>query len=145
MNGVFAALGLIVGGVIGFLLGQKSRQHPALQPGGVSDSSLFRTVAGTGGFCEGKVVKRRMKGRSFRWIRVGGCSPAPGSRFEIRLKNAAIASPLIPAVPFGVDDIWADVHGSEPPGTVYEYSLYQVLANGSERELDDPELEIGQI
>jgi hypothetical protein len=145
MNGLFAALGVIAGGVIGFLLGKKSGTHPSLLGGGVSDSSLFRTVAGTGGFCEGRVVKYRMTGRHFEWKRVGGCSPAPGSRFEIRLKNSAIASPLIPATPAGVDLIRAGVRDSERPGTVYEYSLYQVLANGSERELDDPELEIGQI
>lgn len=145
MNGVLVALGVIVAGVIGFLLAKKSGQHPSLVGGGVSDSSLFRTVGGSGGFCDGKVVKERMKGRRFEWVRVGGCVPAPGSRFEIRLKNTAIESPLVPAVPSGVDRINAGVRSSEPAGTVYKYSLYQVLANGSERELDDPELEIGQI
>jgi hypothetical protein len=145
MNAVTVALGIVTAGVVGFLLARKPRSHPSLQPRGVSDSSLFRTLPGSGGFCRGEVLKKRMKGRAFHWKRVGGCHPAPGSRFEIRLKDQSLSSPLIPSVPSGVDDIRADVKPDEPAGRVYRYSLFQVLADSSERELEDPELEIGHI
>lgn len=145
MNAAVTALGIVVAGVIGFLLGKGSK-HPSVRPvGGASDASLFRTLPGSDGFCSGKVLKKRMKGRMFHWHRVGGCHPEPGSRFEIRLKDRTLTSPLIPAVPSGVDDIWADVDPDEPEGNVYEYSLWQVLADNRERELHDPELEIGHI
>lgn len=145
MNGVIGILGLIAAGVVGFLLGKKSGQRPSLGGGGGGNSSLFRTLQGTDGFCKGEVLKKRMKGRSFHWHRVGGCRPDPGSRFEIRLKHHTHPSPLIPPVPSGVDHIRAEVNHSEPDGRVYEYGLWQVLADGRERELEDPELEIGHI
>ena len=145
MNAVTVALGIVAAGVIGYLVTKKTRSHPTLQPGGARDASLFRTLPGTGGFCQGEVLKKRMKGRGFHWKRVGGCNPAPGSRFEIRLKDQSLSSPLIPAVPSGVDNISADVKPGEPAGNVYAYSLFQVLADNSERELEDPELEIGHI
>jgi LPXTG-motif cell wall-anchored protein len=144
MNGALTALGIVAAGVIGFLLGRK-RKHPHIRTGGASDASLFRTLRGTDGFCTGEVLKKRMKGRRFHWKRVGGCQPEAGSRFEIRLKDPTMPNPLIPSVPFGVDDIWADVDPDEPEGTVYPYGLFQVLADGRERELEDPELEIGHI
>jgi hypothetical protein len=139
-----AALGFIAGGVIGFLF-LRLRDWPGSDPvASASNATLFRTSPGLDAFSNARILKKRMKGRSFRWTRVGP-PPAAGSRFEIRLKDAALRSPLIPAIPAGVENIRADVHREEKPGTVYEYGLYQVLANGDERCLHDPELEIGQI
>ena len=141
MNAVLGALGVFVAGLIGFLIGKKSSME--LPRSGGPNEARFVTRPGTGGFCAGLVLDRP-KARRFRWIRVGGgCTPAPGSRFEIRIKHEA--SPLVPDIPSGVDEIVAGVKPGIPTGKVYEYSLWQVLADGRERELHDPELEIGHI
>lgn len=102
-------------------------------------STLFVTSHGSGGFVAGR-VQRRMKGKSFVWKR-SGLAPAEGSRFEIRPKTGL--SLLDPATPTGVDEIRATAVSSAQQGAVYTYSLWQVLADGRERELHDPELEIG--
>jgi hypothetical protein len=144
MNPVLGALGVIIGGLVGFLMGKKGHPHDAeFGRAGGPHEARFVTRRGTDGFCAGLVLDR-MKARNFRWVRVGGgCTPAPGSRFEIRIKH--VASPLIPEIPSGIDEIIAGVRAGEPPGGVYQYSLWQVLADGRERELHDPELEIGHI
>jgi len=103
-------------------------------------STLFVTSHGSNGFVNAR-VKERMKGASFVWTRAG-LPPADGSRFEIRPKSGS--SVLDPPIPAGVDEIRAIANGSvAPAGTVYTYSLWQVLVDGRERELNDPELEIG--
>lgn len=144
MNRALVLIGIGASALIGFLLGKKGLPlPPGLIPGDVADATLFRADQGSDGFCQAEVLKKRMRGRAFHWHRVGSCRPAPGGYFEIRVKNRT--SPLIPANPQGVNDIWADVHDWAEPGDVYYYSLWQVLADGRERELEDPELEIGQI
>ena len=143
MNAKFA-LGFLVGGLVGLVIGQRQRGSDGGPASGASNSSWFRTSVGTDGFSRARILKPRMIGRSFQWKRMGD-APAAGSRFEIRLKDRAIDSPLIPAIPAGTDEIRAGVRRDEKPGTVYEYGLYQVLADGRERCLHDPELEIGQI
>jgi hypothetical protein len=84
-----------------------------------------------------------MKGRTFHWVRHGACRPANGGYFEIRMKSGS--SPLKPLAPQGVDHIFADVEDWAKPGDVYPYSLWQVLPDGREKLLHDPELEIGQV
>ena len=106
----------------------------------MQDSTRFVTNPGSGGFVSAR-VQRRMRGDSFVWTR-SGIAPAAGSRFEIRPKEGA--SPLDPSTPAGVDELRASANRSATrSGTVYTYSLWQVLADGRERELHDPELEIG--
>ena len=103
-------------------------------------STLFVTSHGSDGFVSAR-VQRRMKGDAFFWKR-SGIRPAVGSRFEIRPKTGS--SLLNPSTPSGVDEIRATANRSAAPqGSVYTYSLWQVLADGRERELHDPELEIG--
>lgn len=104
-----------------------------------ADDSLFQCDPGTGGFVDARVRKERMKGNTFHWRRVG-VAPASGSHFEIRPKGGS--SVLVPEVPRGTDDIFADANGTVVVGTIYRYSLWQVLADGTEKELHDPELEI---
>jgi hypothetical protein len=109
-----------------------------------ADATFFSTRPGSDGFCDAKVLKFRMKGREFHWARVGGCKPAGGGYFEIRVKGGK--SLLVPPTPKGVNDIYCEVDPSVPEGTVIEYSLYQVRLEGGkpiEKELHDPELEIG--
>jgi hypothetical protein len=120
----------------------KSKAAPDLGVRG-ADATFFTTTYGTGNFCRGEVHKQRMKGRTFHWMQHGPCKPA-GAHFEIRPKPGQ-TSPLNPGIPKGVEHMWADVPASVPAGTIYRYSLWQVLANGQEQELDDPELEIGQV
>ena len=134
----YALIGFGLSAVIGYLLGKKGLDSHH----GNADATLFTTQPGDHGFCKGKVLKFRMKGRAFHWRRVGQCRPSSGGYFEIRMKQGV--SPLIPARPQGVNDIYADVHAWAKPFDVYEYSLWQVMADGRERELHDPELEIGQ-
>jgi hypothetical protein len=103
-------------------------------------STLFVTSHGSDGFVAAR-IQRRMKGDSFVWQR-SGLHPAEGSRFEIRPKSGS--SLLAPSTPTGVDEIRATANRSVAhQGAVYTYSLWQVLADGRERELHDPELEIG--
>jgi hypothetical protein len=103
-------------------------------------STLFVTSHGSDGFVAAR-VQRRMKGNSFVWKR-SGIPPAEGSRFEIRPKFGF--SLLDPSTPNGVHEIRATANrSSAQQGAVYTYSLWQVLADGRERELHDPELEIG--
>jgi hypothetical protein len=103
-------------------------------------STLFVTSHGSDGFVKAR-VQRRMNGDSFVWTR-SGMRPAEGSRFEIRPKFGP--SLLDPSTPNGVDEICATANRSAAhQGAIYTYSLWQVLADGRERELHDPELEIG--
>jgi hypothetical protein len=137
--GAFAVVGIAVAAVLGFLLGQ--RRKPRLME--QRNASFFTTTPGSGGFCRGRVVERKMRGADFRWVRHGSCRPAEGGRFEIRPKRG-YKSPLIPPVPYGVDEIVARADPDVPNGTKYEYGLFQVLPDGHEQEIDDPELEIVQ-
>jgi hypothetical protein len=106
----------------------------------MQSSSLFVTSHGSDGFVAAR-VQRRMRGDSFLWKR-SGLAPAAGSRFEIRPKTGS--SLLDPSIPSGVDEIHATANRSSAQhGAVYTYSLWQVLPDGRERELHDPELEIG--
>jgi hypothetical protein len=107
-----------------------------------ADATNFQTNRGDDGFVVAEILKKRMKGRTFNWNRVG-VRPEPGSHFEIRAKSGA--SILVPPTPRGVDDISAAVESGVRTGTIYRYSLWQVLADGRERELEDPELEVGEI
>jgi hypothetical protein len=139
MNDTIAILGIVAAALVGFLLGKKAGGDR--DRAGNADATFFQTTPGSGGFVQGRVLNR-MKGRTFHWNRVG-TKPAAGSRFEIRAKSGTL--PLVPPIPSGTDSIFADANDSAVPGTVYKYSLWQVLANGSEKELHDPELEIGQV
>ncbi|HXG89825.1 MAG TPA: hypothetical protein VNJ02_15960 [Vicinamibacterales bacterium] len=145
MRTEFAVLGVLAAGFFGFVLGRRKDDPSAAD---VADASFFLTTPGSGNddFCAGKILKKRLKGRVFHWARKGmGCEPASGSRFEIRLKPTVPPrpNPLIPPVPSGVNHILADVQPWASAGVVYYYSLYQVLADGTEKQLHDPELEIG--
>ena len=94
-------------------------------------STLFVTSHGSDGFVSAR-VQRRMKGDSFFWKRAG-IPPADGSRFEIRPKSGS--SLLDPSTPNGVDEIRATANrSSAQQGSVYTYSLWQVLADGRERD-----------
>jgi hypothetical protein len=107
----------------------------------MNDSTRFVTTPGSDGFVVAQIQKR-MKGDSFVWTR-SGVSPAAGSRFEIRPKPQSATSLLNPPIPVGVDEIRAQVNRSTAEhGAVYAYSLWQVLADGREREIHDPELQI---
>jgi hypothetical protein len=138
MNIVVAILGFIGAGLVGFSFGRRQDVKPAS-----ADSTFFTTTpGGADGFCRARVLNR-MKGRSFNWLRHGACVPAGTGYFEIRVKSGD--SPLLPPRPRGVDHIRADVASWARPGDVVFYSLWQVLDDGQEKELHDPELEIGQI
>jgi hypothetical protein len=109
-----------------------------------ADATFFTSHPGSDGFCDAKVLKFRMKGRAFHWARVGSCKPSGDDYFEIRVKEGE--SPLIPPTPKGVNNIYCEVDPKVPDGTLIQYSLYQVRVDGGERiekELHDPELEIG--
>ncbi len=107
----------------------------------MNDSTRFVTTPGADGFVAAQIQKR-MKGNSFVWTR-SGIPPAAGSRFEIRPKPLSAVSLLNPPIPTGVDEIHAQVNRSAAQqGAVYTYSLWQVLADGREREIHDPELQI---
>jgi hypothetical protein len=107
----------------------------------MTDSTLFVTSNGSDGFVSAR-VQSRMKGDKFVWKR-SGLPPAGGSHFEIRPKSASGHSPLNPEIPKGVDEIEATINRSTARrAEVYTYSLWQVQADGRERELHDPELEI---
>jgi hypothetical protein len=110
-----------------------------------ADATFFNTMPGDDDFCRAKVLKFRMKGREFHWARVGGCRPSSGGYFEIRVKPGSEFG-LIPERPRGVHDIFAEVDDSVPNGTIIKYSLFEVIfvdGKPKERELEDPELEIG--
>jgi hypothetical protein len=110
-----------------------------------ADATFFNTRPGDDEFCKAKVLKFRMKGREFHWARVGMCRPPTGGYFEIRVKPGSQYG-LRPERPHGVHDIFAEVDDSVPDGTIIKYSLFEVIVdNGKsrERELEDPELEIG--
>jgi hypothetical protein len=140
MNRALVLIGVGLSALIGFLL---VRRTPALGPGHAVDV-IFRSHPGTGdGFCKVTVQAGRPRGRAFHWKPVGPCRPEPGGYFQIRVKNRP--SPLIPERPRGNPSIFAEVQHWAVPGDVYRYSFWQVLADGRERELVDPELEIGQI
>jgi hypothetical protein len=141
MGGAQALLAVVASALAGFILGKQKGVHVAER--GAGDATFFTATPGAGGFCKAKVLNNRMKGRRFRWVRHGSCRPSAG-RFEIRPK-AGYESPLVPPIPGGVDEIEADVRAGVPAGTIYRYSLWEVHDGGQERELDDPELEIGQI
>jgi hypothetical protein len=110
-----------------------------------ADATFFNTSPGDNGFCRAKVLKFRMKGREFHWAQVGGCRATGGGFFEIRVKPGSEFG-LIPERPRGVHDIFAEVDDSVPDGTIIKYSLFQVIfedGKPKEKELEDPELEIG--
>jgi hypothetical protein len=137
MNIAVAALGAIAAGVVGFLLGKKDGKGLGF---GIADASFFTSNHGTDGFCAARILKKKMRGSHFHWMRHGSCKPSNGGYFEIRIKERE--SPLRPERPRGVDHIYASVKETARAGDVYRYSLWQVLPNGEERELHDPELEI---
>ena len=116
---------------------KKPHEHKA-------DATFFTTQIDDD-FCRGKVLKFRMKGREFHWARVGGCRATNGGFFEIRVKPGSKYQ-LVPPTPKGVNDIYCEVDDSVPDGAVISYSLWQVIfvdGVAKEKELDDPELEIG--
>src|SRR5690348_4736325 len=117
---------------------KKPHEHKA-------DATFFTTQPGDNGFCRGKILKFRMKGREFHWARTGGCRATNGGYFEIRVKPGTDYR-LVPETPRGVHDIYCEVDDSVPDGAVIKYSLWQVIfedGKAKEKELDDPELEIG--
>jgi hypothetical protein len=140
MDKTLAIFGIIVGGIVGFLAGKSFGGRRTLR--GV-DIALVLTKKGTDGFVEGEVLNKKMKGKAFHWVIVG-FSPAPGSRFEIRPKRDH-RSILDPEIPFGVDHIAAEAKAGTPNGTRYYYELWQVLANGDARMLEDPEITVSEM
>ena len=139
-------LGMLSAGVVGFVLAKRGGVrdvHPLAER---PNASFFDTKPGSEGFCDGKIKERKMKGHSFRWVRNDkGCSVPTGSTFEIRIKPNQGDSPLIPPIPSHRDDIHAEVNWDVVRASGrsrWEYSLFQVLPDGREKELDDPELEI---
>ena len=136
MDTSLGVVGIVAAAVVGFIAGLKKSGRV-----GNADATFFQTNPGSGGFVAARILKRKMKGRTFHWNRVGTI-PAAGSHFEIRPKPGQ-PKILNPPIPSGVNDLYADVPPSVPGGTKYQYSLWQVLADNSEKELDDPELEIG--
>jgi len=103
-----------------------------------TDETDIEARPGTHGFVVAHVAKSRMKGCSFDW-NIVGTSLEANSHFEIRPK--AGSSKLRPAIPSGTNRIHADAVPGLKAGTIYSYSLWQVL-DGQARELDDPDLEI---
>jgi len=139
MDTTLSILGIIGGGIVGFFTGKSFGSAGTF---GGADASFFQTKPGSGGFVEGEVLKKKMKGKTFHWNRVG-TPPAPGSWFEIRPKSGA--SILEPAIPSGLNNVYADVKAGTSNGTVYLYELWQVLANGDERRLEDPEITVSEM
>ena len=123
--------------IVAFLIGRAS--PPTAAPVWV-DGSFIISTPGSDGFCNARVA-RPMKGRAFVWVRRGACEPPAGSYFELRPKSGN-TSPLDPERPRGVHIIVASAP-SAAEGSKYYYELWQVLANGTERMLEDPEIEIG--
>jgi hypothetical protein len=108
------------------------------------DETEFICTPGTDGFVNARIQKK-MRGNIFEWRRIG-IQPEAGCRFEIRPKLAGGRSPLHPTNPAGVDVFSADVNWDvAKDGERYQYSLWQVLADRRERELEDPEIEIVQF
>lgn len=140
MDKTLAILGIIAAGVIGFFIGKSS--HGVSTSDG-ADFTLFKTTPGSDGFVQGEVLKKKMKGKTFHWKRVG-TRPAAGSWFEIRPKGGR-PSILDPEIPSGMDDIYADVKPGTPNGTSYYYDLWQVLETGGERQLEDPEIVVSEM
>jgi hypothetical protein len=138
MNDAIAIIGIVGSAIVGFFAGKKTGGDRVSN----ADATFFQTRPGSDGFVEARVLKERMKGRTFHWNRVG-TKPAAGSRFEIRGKSGPL--PLVPPIPKGTDSIFADADDSAVPGTVYHYALWQVLADNREKKLHDPELEMGQV
>ncbi len=126
--------------IISLFKGPKGAAPPSHQR---RDDTTFQCNPGSGGFVDARILKNRLKGNIFEWRRVG-VPPADGSRFEIRPKKG-MSSLLEPAIPQGRDLIMADANGLARPGDIYKYSLWQVLSDGSEKELHDPEIEIAQF
>ena len=139
MNTTLAILGIIGGAIVGFVTGKGF--GGATRFGG-ADAAFFQTRPGSDGFVQGEVLNKKMKGNAFHWNRVG-INPASGSWFEIRPKSGS--SILDPAIPSGVNNIYADVIPGTPNDTVYLYELWQVLANGNERRLEDPEITVSEM
>jgi hypothetical protein len=139
MDMTLVILAIIGAGIVGFFIG-KSFGAPRMFGG--ADATFFLTKPGSGGFVQGEVLKKKMRGRTFHWNRVG-TTPAPGSRFEIRPKSDH--SILEPAIPFGVNDIYAEVQPGTRNGRVYHYELWQVLDSGDARRLEDPEIIVSEM
>jgi hypothetical protein len=140
MDTTLAILGIIGGGIVGFFTG---KNFGGAAPFSGADASFFQTKPGSGGFVQGEVLKKKMKGKTFHWNRVGTI-PAGGSRFEIRPKSGG-SSILEPDIPSGVNDMSADVKPGTSNGTVYRYELWQVLATGEARMLEDPEITVSEM
>lgn len=130
---------VIVAAVVAFLVG---RGLTVTAPPPWIDGSFIVSTPGQDEFCSARVARERMQGRVFVWIRRGACAPAAGGYFEIRPK-AGNTSPLEPPNPRGVHVITATVPDTAAEGVVYYYDLWQVLPDGTERMLHDPEIEIG--
>ena len=140
MDRTLAILGIIGAGIIGFIAGKKFGGAYTFSG---ADATFFLTTPGSDGFVQGEVLKKKMKGKTFHWNRVG-TRPAPGSRFEIRPKGGGI-SILDPEIPSGENDMYAEVKPGTPNGTLYCYELWQVLATREERLLEDPEIIVSEM
>ena len=139
MDMKLAILGIIGAGIVGFVAGRFSSGASTFSG---ADASFFQTKPGSDGFVQGEVLKKKMKGKTFHWNRVG-TKPAEGSRFEIRPK--AGISILDPDIPSGANAMYADVKPGIANGTEYRYELWQVLANGEARRLEDPEIIVSEM
>jgi hypothetical protein len=142
MNVLVAIIGVAVGALTGFWLGRKGRIPRSTGTTFGADSTFFLATPGTGGFCDGRVLKEKMTGRTFHWVRHGPCQPPAGGYFELRPKPGH-TSPLVPPIPKGVDHIWADADRNAPTGAKYRYELWEVHPGAGEKCLHDPEIEIG--
>jgi hypothetical protein len=133
--------GAVIGSaLIAFLVGRGAVTAP---PAWIDGSFIISTPGpGKDEFCNARIERDKMRGRVFVWVRRGPCAPANGGYFELRPK-AGNTSPLDPANPRGVHLITATVSDTAAEGVVYYYDLWQVLPNGTERMLHDPEIEIG--
>ena len=140
MDKTLATLGIIGAGIIGFFVG---KSYHGVSTFGGADATFFRTTPGSDGFVQGEVLKKKMKGKTFHWNRVG-TMPAPGSRFEIRPKGDRI-SILDPDIPSGTNDMYAEVKPGTSNGTSYCYELWQVLETAEERRLEDPEIVVSEM
>lgn len=141
MRKALTAGGVVVLALIAFLIG---RGFTSTAPPSWVDGSLIISPVDSDkdGFCDARIERERMTGRVFVWVRRGGCAPTTGGYFELRPKPGN-TSPLEPANPRGVHVIMATASENAVENTRYFYELWQVLSDGREKRLHDPEIEIG--